>query len=276
MGRTHTSNSDQTTPGPISITEKRYHRPPWPDSNSSITMGARLTPDIDSETEHEMDGELELPRSLDNAETTTRGCRPYGTGGASGINEVFARRREEMSYLTEKVQNMRPRACRHPQPRMRRGFRARDQDDEVGVANKHARESGDEPNARRRTLKEAFAVAIGGGIVLLSPILVGIIGFICVMKLTIFISKLCILGGSQICNHFWGGIEIILEMLNLEVLQGGMMAFMEEATVSINEKQKKEAREQLCKRPVTSRAVSKLRMWMGGLQVKKSFLTNKL
>ncbi|KAF8435904.1 hypothetical protein BGX38DRAFT_1262567 [Terfezia claveryi] len=139
---------------------------------------------------------------------------------------------------------------------------------------------------------EMLAVAIGGGIVLLSPILVGIIGFICVMKLTIFISKLCILGGSQICNHFWGGIEIILEsfyfilttlinfwdfinlpnaflwglfigislflVLNLEVLQGGMMAFMEEATVSINEKQKKEAREQLCKRPVTSRAVSKL------------------
>ncbi|RPB28159.1 hypothetical protein L211DRAFT_845284 [Terfezia boudieri ATCC MYA-4762] len=326
MGRTHPSNSDQTTPGPISITEKRYRRPPWPDPNSSITMGARLTPDIGSESEHDMDGELELPRPLDNAETTIRGRQPYGARGgmdtaaegsseeleASNINEAFARRREERSYLTEKVQNMRPRACRHPQPRIRRGVRARVQGDEVGVADKHARESGDEPNARHRTVKEAFdlilkficqanmshdtleisAVAIGGGFVLLSPILVIGIGFICVMKVTIFLANLGIFGVTQICNHFAVRIEIILErvyftlttlinfwdfinlpsaflwglfmgislflVVNLEVFRGGMRTFMEEAIVSGREKQKREAREQFCNRPVTSRAVSKL------------------
>jgi len=184
MGQTHTLNSNQT-PGPLNAANKTYRMPPYLgclDSDSSTA----ITPDIGPESEHEMDSELELPRPLNSAETTTRRRRPSDTIGdmytvaegssdgssslthsseklealeASGINEVFAKRREKMYCLAERVQGMSPRAYRHPQSRTRREVRARDQDVDVDVANKHARDSGHGSNTKCRTIKENFGMS---------------------------------------------------------------------------------------------------------------------
>ena len=183
MGRTHTFLNSDETPRPINNTEKGYPKPPMlgsSDSDNSTTMkgsGPRLTPVIGSEPEYEMGSKLESPRLLHGAGAASRRRRPndamhmggiYTDGSsslahssedleglqASGMNEAFAKRWEEMCYLAEKTQS---KSARRPQPRARREVRAtRDQAANIEVANKNVTGPRHKSNTNHcpKTLKE--------------------------------------------------------------------------------------------------------------------------